>query len=156
MPRKRSFLFDGATNTLYVNVDIVANANSTTTAAGSSVSKKLKTVEIKPYGSVVQVVTGTNEWYLNNNIVITNILSTLRGPSNFAPQGRDMTVILRKKHASNGVTTNLQTITITKATSSKNLDATLTALTGDRIYFDVTQVGLTTPGSGLKLDITYY
>ena len=154
MPRKRSFLFsDGI---LYVNVDVVANANSVTTAAGSTASKKLKSVEIKPYASVVQVVSGTNEWYLNNNIVITNILSTLRGPSNFAPQGRDMIVVLRKNHASNGLTTTFQTITITKATTSKTVDVTLTALTGDKIYFDVTQVGSTIPGQGLKLDITYY
>jgi hypothetical protein len=154
MPRTRSFLFDSGI--LYVNVDVVSNANSITTAAGSTASKKIKTVEIKPYASVVQVVTGTNEWYLNNNIVITNILSTLRGPSNFAPQGRDMIVVLRKKHASNGNTTTFQTITITKATTSKTVDTSLTALAGDRIYFDVTQVGSTIPGQGLKLDITYY
>ena len=154
MPRTRSFLFDSGI--LYVNLDVVSNANSITTAAGSTASKKIKSVEIKPYASVVQVVTGTNEWYLNNNIVITNILSTLRGPSNFAPQGKDMIVVLRKKHASNGNTTTFQTITITKATTSKTVDVTLTALTGDRIYFDVTQVGSTIPGQGLKLDITYY
>jgi hypothetical protein len=154
MPRTRSFLFDSGI--LYVNLDVVSNANSITTAAGSTASKKIKSVEMKPYASVVQVVTGTNEWYLNNNIVITNILSTLRGPSNFAPQGKDMIVVLRKKHASNGNTTTFQTITITKATTSKNVDVTLTALTGDRIYFDVTQVGSTIPGQGLKLDITYY
>jgi len=154
MPRTRSFLFDSGI--LYVNLDVVSNANSITTAAGSTASKKIKSVEIKPYASVVQVVTGTNEWYLNNNIVITNILSTLRGPSNFAPQGKDMIVVLRKKHASNGNTTTFQTITITKATTSKTVDVTLTALTGDKIYFDVTQVGSTIPGQGLKLDITYY
>jgi hypothetical protein len=154
MPRKRSFLFsDGI---LYVNIDVVANANSVTTAAGSTASKKLKSVEIKPYASVVQVVTGTNEWYLNSDIVITNILSTLRGPSNFAPQGRDMIVVLRKNHASNGLTTTFQTITITKSTTSKNVSTTLNASAGDKIYFDVTQVGSTIPGQGLKLDITYY
>lgn len=152
MPRKRSFLFDSGT--LYAQIDVVANANSVSTIAGGNATRKLKSIEIKPYGSVVQAVTGTNEWYLNNNIIVTSIIATLRGPSNVAPQGRDMIVVIKKNNV------NFATITITKATTSKVIDYTNTsplfAYNGDKLTFDVTQPGLTTPGSGLKLDITYY
>jgi hypothetical protein len=161
MPRKRSFIFDSSTsssapNTMYVGIDSIANANTTTIAAGTIAAKKLRSVEIKPYGSTVQVVSGTNEWYLNNDIVVSSIFANLRGQSNFIPQGRDMIISMRKNHASNGVTTVFQTLTITKATANVRSNTTLTASTGDKIYFDVTQVGSTIPGMGLKLDITYY
>lgn len=154
MARSRSFLFDSGV--LYVNVDVVANANAITTVAGGVANKKIRTAEIKPYGSIVQLVTGTNDWYVNKDIIITNILATVRGQTNYVPKGQDLITVLKKNNASNSVTTTLSTITIPANLVSNSVNTTLSVLAGDKIFFDVTQVGTNQIGQGLKLDITYY
>lgn len=175
MPRRRSFILDRGI--IYVNLDTASNANSVTIAAGTlstsnilsnttsavtSAIKKLKTIEIKAPDFSVSPFTAYDGWLLNSNIVITSIVSSCRGSAisvgsaNFAPQGRDLICRIRKKHASNGVTTTMATISITKSTSSRTTSTIYNVSAGDTLLFDVTQVGSTRPGAGLKHDITYY
>ena len=89
-------------------------------------------------------------------IIITNILATVRGQTNYVPKGQDLITVLKKNNASNSVTTTLSTITIPANLVSNSVNTTLSVLTGDKIFFDVTQVGTNQIGQGLKLDITYY
>jgi hypothetical protein len=72
MPRKRSFIFDSSV--VYAGIDTVANSNSINTIAGGDVGKKLKVIEIKPYGTPVNIVTGVLGWVINKNIIMELLL----------------------------------------------------------------------------------
>lgn len=158
MPRKRSFLFDSGI--VYAQVDTVANANSITTIAGGTNTKQIKTITIKDYNLPVSRFTATNAWTLNKNIIITSITAECRGQSNFAPTGGPITVQIRRGPITySGLTpivNVLTTISIPAASSTATSSGLLFAFSGDDLFFDVTAVGLTRPGLGLRLLVTYY
>jgi hypothetical protein len=154
MPRIRSFIHDNGV--IAINVDKISNANSTNIIAGSITIKKLKVIEIKQYAQILSVVSGVTAWPLNNDITITGIYATCRGPSNFSPQGKDLVFGIRRYLASNGTTISMGTFTIPKANSNVTSNTVYSCSSGDSLYFDVVQVGSTQAGAGLRLDITYY
>lgn len=154
MARIRSFIYDSGF--IYSGTDTVANANSISTIAGGDFGKKLKTIEIKPYGAPVNVVTGVLGWSINKNILITDITAELRASSTLAaaPVGSSMITRLRGSTPPS----TLSTLTIASGTSSITSFFTtpLFIFSGDSLYVDVTQVGKTRPGLGLRWLITYY
>lgn len=158
MPRQRSFLFDSGI--LYAQVDTVANANSITTIAGGTNTKQIKIITIKDYNLPVSKFNATNAWSINKNIIITSITAECRGQSSIAPTGGNLTTRVRR----GGITysgivptlTTLALITIPAASTSVTNSGLLFAFAGDDLYFDVTETGLTRPGLGLRLLVTYY
>lgn len=158
MPRKRSVIIDSGI--VYAQVDTVANANSITTIAGGTNTKQIKTIVIKDFNLPVSRFNATNAWTLNKNIIITNITAECRGLSNFAPTGGPLTIRVRR----GGITysgivptiNTLLTLSIPAASSTATSSGLLFAFSGDDLFFDVTTVGLTRPGLGLRLLVTYY
>lgn len=158
MPRKRSIIIDSGI--VYAQVDTVANANSITTIAGGSNTKQIKIITIKDYNLPVSKFNATNAWTINKNIIITSITAECRGQSSIAPTGGNLTTRVRRGAITySGIVPSLTTlalITIPAATSSVTSTGLLFAFAGDDLYFDVTEVGLTRPGLGLRLLVTYY
>jgi len=158
MPRQRSFLFDSGI--VYAQVDTVANANSITTIAGGTNTKQIKIITIKDYSLPVSKFNATNAWSINKNIIITSITAECRGQSNFSPTGGPLTIRLRRGAITYaGITPIINTlaiITIPAATSSVTSTGLSFAFSGDDLFFDVITVGLTRPGLGLRLLVTYY
>jgi len=154
MPRKRSFIFDSSV--VYAGIDTVANSNSINTIAGGDVGKKLKVIEIKPYGTPVNIVTGVLGWVINKNIIITSITAELRAASTLAAAPFGASLVTRIRGSS--PPSILSTLTIASGTSSATTIFTtpLFVFSDNNLFVDVTAVGLTRPGLGLRWLITYY
>jgi len=160
MARIRNFIIDNNTGYIFSN---------TTSSYGYSPSNivaypelKSQPVFIKPPGYIVQIVSAVYGWTLPGPAFIPTIQLTCVktnpatiSDSAVAPIGSSLNVNIRKV-TSLGATSNVATVSLSSGSANANTLVNLLINTGDTLYADVTQIGSSSPGSGLRLTYYYY
>ena len=158
MARTRGVLLDNTTGRVYANVATSIGTTSDQLIAGKRQSTQV--ITLKQPGTAISAVIATQGNLFNTAGVITNIsykfVNAAGLPANTAaPQGSSANVALRRV-SSNGVSSStvyaLQPLiangTITSSTTTINA--------GDTFYWDVNNVGKTSPGQGLVIIMDYF
>jgi hypothetical protein len=97
----------------------------------------------------LRVLNGISRWYAPASVTITKIIARV----DEAPTGNNL--LLRVNKVSAGVTTSIN-ITITATTiKTENNSPNLTLAADDYLTVDVTQIGGTNPGKGLRVTFIY-
>jgi hypothetical protein len=97
----------------------------------------------------LRVLNGISRWYAPASVTITKIIARV----DEAPTGNNL--LLRVNKVSAGVTTSVN-ITITATTiKTENNSPNLTLAADDYLTVDVTQIGGTNPGKGLRVTFIY-
>lgn len=97
----------------------------------------------------LRVLNGISRWYAPASVTITKIIARV----DEAPTGNNL--LLRVNKVSAGVTTSVN-ITITANTiKTENNSPNLTLAADDYLTVDVTQIGGTNPGKGLRVTFIY-
>jgi hypothetical protein len=97
----------------------------------------------------LRVLNGISRWYAPASVTITKIIARV----DEAPTGNNL--LLRVNKVSAGVTTSVN-ITITATTTkTENNSPNLTLAADDYLTVDVTQIGGTNPGKGLRVTFIY-
>jgi hypothetical protein len=97
----------------------------------------------------LRVLNGISRWYAPASVTITKIIARV----DEAPTGNNL--LLRVNKVSAGVTTSVN-ITITETTiKTENNSPNLTLAADDYLTVDVTQIGGTNPGKGLRVTFIY-
>ena len=158
MPRSRSILIDNssASGTIHTNVTTPVNAPVGFKLAG--LTPKTKVVQLKRSDEKVQVVTDKAGWTFTTRTQLSQINLTLNGTNAIlkTPQGRSLIVSIRKYNANTAATSVLTTISIPSGQASNTYSYTANFIANDKIFIDVTQVGLTRAGTGLVVTYLYY
>lgn len=97
----------------------------------------------------LRVLNGISKWYAPTSVTITKIIARV----DEAPTGNNL--LLRVNKVSAGVTTSIN-IAITASTlKTENNAPDLTLAADDYLTVDVTQIGGTNPGKGLRVTFIY-
>jgi hypothetical protein len=149
--RTRSVLIDGNLGRMYSNVNNSSIATADKVIAGSKPATSI--TYLKPKSSPLTVVNATKGTRFGSSGLITSITYKFDGDT---PAGRPVNVRLRKV-SSNGTSTNIATYSLAIGVSAGTITTdSISIAAGDSFFWDVTQIGIGRPGSGLFITKTYY
>lgn len=157
--RVRNTLIDNTVGTLYsgiITTDLAVANNTLATIAAKNIP-----FQIKAPGATVTTVTDTIGWTVNSPTIVSQVkmdmmkVSATTANSVVAPSGSSIITSIRKV-SNTGTTTVLGTTNVASGSISSTTAVNYSLNTYDTVYIDVTQVGSTFAGSGLRVTLSFY
>jgi hypothetical protein len=149
--RTRSILIDSTLGKIFTGVTDVASASASNLIAGAQRSTKTFATAAATSARVAYNLSGGNGLYMGNNGILTNVSMTVAT----APIGAAIIIVL-KKGATYATSSVIGTYNIPNGLSSSSNPVSISFLSTDYFFIDITQVGLTKPGNGLIIQLGYY
>ena len=158
MARTRGILHDNTTGRVYANVASSIGTTSDQLIAGSR--KSTQVITLKQPGTAISAVTATQGNLFNTAGVITNITYKWVNAAGIsantaAPQGSSANVALRRVTTTGTSSSTVYALPALLANGTIS-SATTVINAGDTFYWDVNNVGKTSPGQGLVIIMDYF